>query len=95
MTAIANPDLSDIDAITMKRLRLMSSFSVAIFALIGLGFFIILHGDEKISSQAHHRQNAILGASGIALLAGGIVLLVLTFWHYSRSLNRLHDVGVG
>ena len=87
MTTIANPDLSDIDAITMKRLRLMSSVSVAIFGLMGLGFFIILHSDEKISSQAQHRQNAVLGASGIALLAGGIVLLVLTFWHYSRSLN--------
>ena len=95
MTAIANPDLSDIDVITMKRIRFMSSVSVAIFALIGLGFFIILRGDEKISSQAHHRQNAILGASGIALLAGGIVLLVLTFWHYSRSLDRLRDVVVG
>ena len=87
MTAIANPDLSDIDAITMKRLRLMSSVSVAIFGLMGLGFFIIFHDDAKISSQAHHRQNAILAASGIALLAGGIVLLVLTFWRYSRSLN--------
>lgn len=95
MTAIANPDLSDIDAITMKRLRLMSSVSVAIFGLMGLGFFIILHGDEKISSQAHHRQNAILAASGITLLAGGILLLAMTFWDYSRSLNRLHDVGVG
>ena len=87
MTAIANPDLSDIDVITMKRLRVMSSVSVAIFGLMGLGFFIILHGDEKISSQARDRENAILGASGITLLAGGIVLLVLTFWHYSRSLN--------
>jgi Co/Zn/Cd efflux system component len=95
MTAIANPDLSDIDVITMKRIRFMSSVSVAIFALIGLGFFIILRGDEKISNQAQHRQNAILGASGIALLAGGIVLLVLTFWHYSRSLDRLRDVVVG
>jgi len=95
MTAIANPDLSDIDVITMKRIRFMSSASVAIFALIGLGFFIILRDDEKISNQAQHRQNAILGASGIALLAGGIVLLVLTFWHYSRSLNRLRDVVVG
>ena len=87
MTAIPDPDLSDIDVITMKRLRLMSSVSVAIFGLMGLGFFIILHGDEKISGQAQHRQNAVLGASGIALLAGGIVLLVLTFWHYSRSLD--------
>jgi hypothetical protein len=95
MTAIANPDLSDIDVITMKRLRLMSSVSVAIFGLMGLGFFIILRGDEKISSQAQHRQNAILGASGIALLAGGTILLVLTFWHYSRSLDRLRDVVVG
>ena len=95
MTAIANPDLSDIDAITMKRLRLMSSVSVAIFGLMGLGFFIILHGDEKISSQAHHRQNAILAASGITLLAGGILLLVLIFWGSARSLSRLRHVGIG
>jgi hypothetical protein len=95
MTAIANPDLSDIDLITMKRLRLMSSLSVAIFGLMGLGFFIILHGDEKISRQAQHRQNAILAASGIVLLAGGILLLVLVFWGSTRSLNRLRHIGVG
>lgn len=95
MTAIANPDLSDIDLITMKRLRLMSSLSVAIFGLMGLGFFIILHGDEKISRQAQHRQNAILAASGIVLLAGGILLLVLVFWGSTRSLNRLRHIGIG
>ena len=95
MTAIANPDLSDIDLITMKRLRLMSSLSVAIFGLMGLGFFIILHGDEKISRQAQHRQNVILAASGIVLLAGGILLLVLIFWGSARSLSRLRHVGIG
>ena len=95
MTAIANPDLSDIDLITMKRLRLMSSVSVAIFGLIGLGIFIILHGDEKISRQAQHRQNAILAESGIVLLSGGILLLVLVFWGSTRSLNRLRHIGVG
>jgi Co/Zn/Cd efflux system component len=87
MTAMANPDLSDIDAITMKRLRIMSSLSVGIFGLIGLGFFIIFHTDEKISSLVQHRQNLILAASGIALLAGGIVLLVITFWPQPRSPN--------
>jgi Co/Zn/Cd efflux system component len=87
MTAMANPDLSDIDAITMKRLRIMSSLSVGIFGLIGLGFFIIFHTDEKISSLVQHCQNLILAASGIALLAGGIVLLVITFWPHPRSLN--------
>jgi hypothetical protein len=95
MTAIANPDLSDIDLITMKRLRLMSSVSVAIFGLMGLGFFIIFHGDEKISRQAQDRQNAILAASGIVLLAGGILLLVLIFWGSARSLSRLRHVGIG
>lgn len=95
MTAIANPDLSDIDLITMKRLRLMSSLSVAIFGLMGLGFFIILHGDEKISRQAQHRQDVILAASGIVLLAGGILLLVLIFWGSARSLSRLRHVGIG
>ncbi len=84
---MANPDLSDIDAITMKRLRIMSSLSVGIFGLIGLGFFIIFHTDEKISSLVQHRQNLILAASGIALLAGGIVLLVITFWPQPRSPN--------
>jgi Co/Zn/Cd efflux system component len=87
MTAMANPDLSDIDAITMKRLRIMSSLSVGIFGLIGLGFFIIFHTDEKISSLVQHRQNLILAASGIALLAGGIALLVITFWGHYRSLD--------
>ena len=53
MTAIANPDLSDIDLITMKRLRLMSSLSVAIFGLMGLGFFIILHDDETAKTMVH------------------------------------------
>ena len=95
MTAIANPDLSDIDLITMKRLRLMSSLSVAIFGLMGLGFFIILHGDEKISRQAQHRQDVILAASGIVLLAGGILLLILVFWGSARSLTRLRHVGIG
>ena len=95
MTAIANPDLSDIDLITMKRLRLMSSLSVAIFGLMGLGFFIILHGDEKISCQAQHRQDVILAASGIVLLAGGILLLILVFWGSARSLTRLRHVGIG
>ena len=95
MTAIANPDLSDIDLITMKRLRLMSSLSVAIFGLMGLGFFIILHGDEKISRQAQHRQDVILAASGFVLLAGGILLLVLIFWGSARSLSRLRHVGIG
>ena len=95
MTAIANPDLSDIDLITMKRLRLMSSLSVAIFGLMGLGFFIILHGDEKISRQAQHRQDVILAASGIVLLAGGILLLVLIFWGSARSLSRLRHIGIG
>ena len=95
MTAIANPDLSDIDLITMKRLRLMSSLSVAIFGLMGLGFFIILDGDEKISRQAQHRQDVILAASGIVLLAGGILLLVLIFWGSARSLSRLRHVGIG
>ena len=95
MTAIANPDLSDIDLITMKRLRLMSSLSVAIFGLMGLGFFIILNGDEKISYQAQHRQDVILAASGIVLLAGGILLLVLIFWGSARSLTRLRHVGIG
>ena len=95
MTAIANPDLSDIDLITMKRLRLMSSLSVAIFGLMGLGFFIILHGDEKISRQAQHRQNVILAASGIVLLAGGILLLILVFWGSARSLSRLRHIGIG
>jgi hypothetical protein len=95
MTAIANPDLSDIDLITMKRLRLMSSLSVAIFGLMGLGFFIILHGDEKISRQAQHRQDVILAASGIVLLAGGILLLILVFWGSARSLSRLRHVGIG
>ena len=95
MTAIANPDLSDIDLITMKRLRLMSSLSVAIFGLMGLGFFIILNGDEKISRQAQHRQDVILAASGIVLLAGGILLLVLIFWGSARSLTRLRHVGIG
>ena len=95
MTAIANPDLSDIDLITMKRLRLMSSLSVAIFGLMGLGFFIILHGDEKISYQAQHRQDVILAASGIVLLAGGILLLILVFWRSARSLTRLRHVGIG
>ena len=95
MTAIANPDLSDIDLITMKRLRLMSSLSVAIFGLMGLGFFIILHGDEKISRQAQHRQDVILAASGIVLLAGGSLLLVLIFWGSARSLSRLRHVGIG
>ena len=95
MTAIANPDLSDIDLITMKRLRLMSSLSVAIFGLMGLGFFIILHGDEKISRQAQHRQDVILAASGIVLLAGGILLLILVFWGSARSLSRLRHIGIG
>ena len=95
MTAIANPDLSDIDLITMKRLRLMSSLSVAIFGLMGLGFFIILHGDEKISHQAQHRQDVILAASGIVLLAGGILLLILVFWGSARSLSRLRHIGIG
>ncbi len=87
MTAIANPDLSDIDLMTMKRLRLMSSLSVAIFGLIGLGFFVIFHRGASISEKAQQRQNIILGASGIALLAGGILLLIITFWRSSRSLS--------
>ena len=84
---MANPDLSDIDAITMKRLRIMSSLLTGIFGLIGIGFFIIFRKDAKISPQAQQRQDLVLAASGIALLAGGIVLLVITFWPQPRSPN--------
>ena len=87
MTAMANPDLSDIDAITMRRLRIMSSLSIGIFGLMGIGFFIIFHKDGKNSLQAQQRQDLVLAASGIALLAGGIALLVITFWGHYRSLN--------
>lgn len=87
MTATANPDLSEIDETTLRRLRIMSSLSVAIFGLIGLGFFLIFRGGESISEKAHHRQNILLGASGITLLAGGILLLTITFWRSSRSLS--------
>ena len=84
---MANPDLSDIDAITMKRLRIMSSLSIGIFGLMGIGFFIIFHKDGKNSLQAQQRQDLVLAASGIALLAGGIALLVITFWGHYRSLD--------
>lgn len=87
MTTTANPDLPELDSITMRRLRIMSSLSVAIFGLIGLGFFILCRGGKNISDTAQHRQNMILGISGIALLAGGILLLVLTFWRSSRTLE--------
>ena len=87
MTTTANPDLSDIDATTLRRLHIMSSLSVAIFGLIGLGFFILSQGGKNISDAAQNRQNMILGVSGIALLAGGILLLVLTFWRSSRPLG--------
>jgi hypothetical protein len=85
MTATANPDLSEIDETTLRRLRIMSSLSVAIFGLIGLGFSLIFRGGESISEKAQHRQNILLGASGITLLAGGILLLAITFWRSSRS----------
>ena len=84
---MANPDLSDIDAITMRRLRIMSSLSIGIFGLMGIGFFIIFHKDGKNSLQAQQRQDLVLAASGIALLAGGIALLLITFWGHYRSLN--------
>ena len=84
---MANPDLSDIDAITMKRLRIMSSLSTGIFGLIGIGFFIIFRKDGKNSLQAQQRQDLVLAASGIALLAGGIALLLITFWGHYRSLD--------
>lgn len=84
---MANPDLSDIDAITMKRLRIMSSLSTGIFGLMGIGFFIIFHKDGKNSLQAQQRQDLVLAASGIALLAGGIALLLITFWGHYRSLD--------
>jgi hypothetical protein len=87
MTATANPDLSEIDETTLRRLRIMSSLSVAIFGLIGLGFFLIFRSGESISEKAQHRQNILLGASGITLLAGGILLLAITFWRSSRSLS--------
>jgi hypothetical protein len=87
MTAIPDPDLSDIDVITMKRLRIMSSLSIGIFGLMGIGFFIIFHKDGKNSLQAQQRQDLVLAASGIALLAGGIVLLLITFWGHYRSLD--------
>ena len=87
MTAMANPDLSDIDAITMRRLRIMSSLSIGIFGLMGIGFFIIFHKDGENSLQAQQRQDLVLAASGIALLAGGIALLLITFWGHYRSLD--------
>ncbi|CAB4721011.1 unannotated protein [freshwater metagenome] len=84
---MANPDLSDIDAITMRRLRIMSSLSIGIFGLMGIGFFIIFHKDGKNPLQAQQRQDLVLAASGIALLAGGIALLLITFWGHYRSLD--------
>ena len=72
----------------------MSSLSVAIFGLIGLGFFILSQGGKNISDAAQNRQNMILGVSGIVLLAGGILLLVLTFWRSSRPLGVHKEVSV-
>ena len=58
MTATANPDLSEIDETTLRRLQLMSSLSVAIFGLIGLGFFLIFRGGESISERLNNAKTS-------------------------------------
>lgn len=94
MTATANPDLSEIDEQTLRRLRVMSLLSVVIFGLIGLGFFVIFHRGASISEKAQHRQDIILGASGITLLAGGTLLLTMTLWRSSQSLKATSKSGL-
>ena len=74
MTAMANPDLSDIDAITMRRLRIMSSLSIGIFGLIGIGFLRLreLRVDELFSQvtqlrrRQHRHGRVAAGCRGLA-----------------------------
>lgn len=87
MTAFVRPDLSEIDASTLRRMRVWGTVFTLILGFAGVVFFILWSQSQKISDVTKNRLDQVLTIAGISLLAGGTMLLMGAFWYRFRRPN--------